>query len=88
MSFICETTHSFCQQATLFLDISEACSTQTENKALSTSKRCFFEFETVQNNCMPWIIYKMKTNAKNEIKLYATSYICMGKHTFGLHTNQ
>ena len=49
MYLICETAHSFCEQATMFLDISEMCSTQTENKTLSTSKRCFFEFETVQN---------------------------------------
>ena len=48
MSFICETTHIFVfRQATLFLDIGEACSTRTENKTLSTDKRCFFESETV-----------------------------------------
>ena len=40
------------QQATLFLDIGEACSTQTEHITLSTSKRYFFESETVQNECM------------------------------------
>ena len=77
MYLICETAHSFCEQATMFLDISEMCSTQTENKTLSTSKRCFFEFETVQNNCMLWIFLRLN--------LYATSCICMGKQTFGLH---
>ena len=47
------------QQAILFLDIGEACSTQTEHITLSTSKRYFFESETVQKECMLWIYYKM-----------------------------
>ena len=92
MSFICETTHSFCQQTTLFLDINEVCSasTQTENKALSTSKRCFFEPETVQNNCMLWIFYKIKTfkrilNSELQVHLVHLAFLLF-KNTFRLHT--
>ena len=44
MSFICETTHSFCERATLFLDISEACLTQYRTKPCPPARDASFSF--------------------------------------------
>ena len=42
MSFICETTHSFCQRATLVFYISEACSTQQRTKPCPPARDASF----------------------------------------------
>ena len=80
-SFICETIHSFCQRATSVLDISEACSTQQRErrKKLSTSKRCFVQFETKKIVCCEYFTKCFYFYFFNDLKLT----VCHIMHLYG-----